>query len=66
MLEQNLMRIVEPFSRVELTHIAELIKLQPKQVELKLSQMILDKVLSGILDQSNGTLVIYDEPERDV
>lgn len=65
LLEQNLLKIIESYSCVELSHISQTIGLNLQQVEGKLSQMILDKVFYGVLDQGNGWLIIYDEPRKD-
>ncbi|XP_049848931.1 26S proteasome non-ATPase regulatory subunit 11-like [Schistocerca gregaria] len=65
LLEQNLLRIIEPFSQVQLSYIASLIELQEPLLEKKLSQMILDKKLAGILNQGSNCLIIFDEPPPD-
>ncbi|KAK4613769.1 putative 26S proteasome regulatory subunit rpn6 [Fulvia fulva] len=65
MLEQNLIKVIEPFSRVEISHVAKMVGLDQAQVERKLGQMILDHVIVGVLDQGKGVLEIFEESERD-
>ncbi|VDN52521.1 unnamed protein product [Dracunculus medinensis] len=60
MLEKDLCRIIEPYSYVQIDHIARKIGLDKDKVEKKLSQMILDKKFSGSLHQGDGMLIVYD------
>jgi 26S proteasome regulatory subunit N6 len=60
------MKIVKPYSRVEISHIAELVNLPTNVVQSKLSEMILDKKFEGTLDQGNGCLIIFEEVKKDV
>lgn len=66
---------------VEIAHVAKVVDQGIQQVETKLvdsplvwmylstpfrlSQMILDKILDGVLDQGRGCLLLFDQVEHD-
>jgi 26S proteasome regulatory subunit N6 len=50
LLEDNLKKILEPYSEVQIDYIAETIGLPMEKILQKLSEMILDEVIYGTLD----------------
>ena len=60
LLEKNLIKIIMPYSVVEIDFVAQSIGLNYQDVLNKLRQMILDKKINGILDQGKGSLIIYE------
>ena len=60
LLEKNLIKIIKPYSVVEIDFVSKSIGLPYLDVLNKLRQMILDKKINGILDQGKGSLILYD------
>ena len=60
LLEKNLIKIIKPYSVVEIDFVSKSIGLPYLDVLNRLRQMILDKKINGILDQGKGSLILYD------
>lgn len=64
-MQENICRLIEPYSTVDTAHIASLMSLPQPKIEEKLSQMILDKKFRGILDAGAGCLIVYEDQKAD-
>jgi 26S proteasome regulatory subunit N6 len=60
-MENELCRLVEPYSYVQVSYIARVVGRPVESVEKKLAQMILDKKFNGSLHQGEGALVVYGD-----
>lgn len=63
LLEDNLKKIIEPYSEVQIAFIAQQIGLPFDKVLQKLSEMILDEKIPGTLDQGRDCLIIFEQGE---
>ncbi|KAL6122360.1 hypothetical protein NUSPORA_00601 [Nucleospora cyclopteri] len=64
LLDQNILKIIEPYSHVKISFIARQLGFDENLIEDKLRVMILDKSILGILDHKTQCLVLYDEVEE--
>eukprot|EP00388_Colpodella_angusta_P019086 GDKJ01047680.1.p1 GENE.GDKJ01047680.1~~GDKJ01047680.1.p1 ORF type:complete len:202 (-),score=35.93 GDKJ01047680.1:128-733(-) len=65
LVEKHLLRIIEPYNRVQISFIANLMSLDAEEVESRLSQLILDNKLPGIVDQHHECLVVFEAAEKE-
>ena len=63
LLEENLRKIIEPYSQVQIDYIAAQIDLPIDRVLMKLSEMILDEKIRGTLDQGRNCMILFEEEE---
>lgn len=64
LLEKHMLKVIQPYNRVQIAYIAESMKLEIPTTEARLSQMILDKKLLGIVDQQHQCLVVFEEEPK--
>ncbi|CDJ57011.1 proteasome PCI domain-containing protein, putative [Eimeria maxima] len=64
LIEEDLYKKLNAFSCVELNYISKLINLPEKEIENKLSTMLLDNKLNGTLDQGRGVLILYPQQHK--
>lgn len=65
LLTKNLIKIIKPFDCIEVQHISNLIGMPYTDIELKISQLILDGKIVGKLNQDLGYLYIFDNSKED-
>lgn len=63
LLEENLIKIIEPYSEVQIDFIAKKIGLPSITVQQKLSEMILDEKINGTFDQGKGCFIMFEPTE---
>ena len=61
LMEQNIQRILESYSHIEIEQLAKFLKLPFDRVYDKITEMILNKNINGNIDQKNGILTLFDE-----
>lgn len=64
LMEQNILRILESYSHIEISQLAKFLNLPSKRVYSKVIDMILNKSINGNIDQRTGVLTIFDENQN--
>jgi 26S proteasome regulatory subunit N6 len=63
LLEDNLKKIILPYSEVQIDFVAKQIDLPVQRILRKLSEMILDEKINGTLDQGRNCLILFEDEE---
>lgn len=63
LLEQNIAKVLQPYSRIQLDYLSAKLGLEEREVEAKVSQMILDDALKATLDQEKNELILFEPAE---
>lgn len=62
--ERHLLKLILPYHRVQIDYLATLLQQDYVDVELRISQLILDKQIHGIVDQEHRCLCIFDDADE--
>lgn len=61
LLENNILKIIEPYSNIRIQLISEKINFSLEEIEEKLRKMILDGKIYGIIDNAKHLLIVYEK-----
>jgi 26S proteasome regulatory subunit N6 len=64
LLENNIIKIIEPYADVRIEFIASKLDFDSATIESKLRKMILDRAINGILDHVNQCLILHEEKKE--
>ncbi|OIR57623.1 MAG: 26S proteasome regulatory subunit N6, RPN6/PSMD11 [Amphiamblys sp. WSBS2006] len=60
LFEKNILKVLQPYSRIEIKAAADRIGLSPDMVEKKIAQLILDGTINGTIDKKTDAIVIKE------
>lgn len=61
LFENNILKIIEPYSHVKIKFIAEKMKFEEGIIETQLRKLILEKSINGVLDHVSQCLILINE-----
>ena len=64
LLEKNIVKLISPYSRIELSHLSKKLQVSEEIVEHKLCEMILDQKLRGSINQDQGILILFPDEKK--